>query len=283
MVPERSLIGKLAKSVFYHDLNDIDLFIEDKSKGSEKLYTEIFNRAFIGKYRVGKVFSLGNRQTVIEACKGDLDIEGRPRLYIIDGDLELLNGDQPSGIKRLGILSRYCIENYLIDEDAIVQVLFEENLTDSKDEVRAKFGFAEWVKQNQSSLFDLFLDYSLLKKYLPEIPTVSFKVNNLLSSGDGIVDEVKVAKRKQEMEKLLVEYIGLKKYQNQKEQIKKNIKLCWDERLKRFVSGKDYLFPLVLMRMRSITKFRAENKVLKLRITLKCDVNELSELSKQLE
>lgn len=36
MIPERGTAGRFAKSVFYEELNEIDIYIEDTGIGSEK-------------------------------------------------------------------------------------------------------------------------------------------------------------------------------------------------------------------------------------------------------
>ena len=61
MVPARSETSKSAKSVFFEDVNDIDIFIEDTAIGFEKIYAILFSRVFSDAYSVEKVFPLGGR------------------------------------------------------------------------------------------------------------------------------------------------------------------------------------------------------------------------------
>ena len=89
MNPQRSLKGKLATSVFYQQYNEVDIYIEDMTTGAAKLYKNIFKRVFEGNKRLEKVFELGGRENVIEACRNDNDSNDRARIYIIDGDLKL--------------------------------------------------------------------------------------------------------------------------------------------------------------------------------------------------
>ena len=56
MVPARSETSKSAKSVFFEDVNDIDIFIEDTAIGFEKIYAILFSRVFSDAYSVEKVF-----------------------------------------------------------------------------------------------------------------------------------------------------------------------------------------------------------------------------------
>src|SRR5208283_2113686 len=129
MIPLWSSKAKKAKAVFFRQWNDIDIFIEDTEKSSKKIFRQILSRCFVDKYRVAEIFPLGGREAVITACQGDQIDGGNPRIYLIDGDLSLILGIRVPSLKRLFVLPIYCIENLLIDETAVVEVLFEENHT----------------------------------------------------------------------------------------------------------------------------------------------------------
>ena len=46
LIPERSIRAKVAKSVFYKEVNDIDIYIEYTTKGYKELYKNLFFRVF---------------------------------------------------------------------------------------------------------------------------------------------------------------------------------------------------------------------------------------------
>ena len=277
---ERTIKAKKAKSVFFQKFNDIDIYVEDTSKGSKKLYSILLSRALSDKYRVSTVFPLGNKYTVIDECQKDNDSE-RLKLYIVDGDLELLLNNNQTESTRLYVLKRYCIENYLIDENAIVELLHEEDLERSLDEIRGLFDYPAWLEGNELALFDLFVLYSLTKKYDLGIASVSHPVNRLVSSSNGMIDNNKIQERmkavSEEIEKEVDKNIVEKDSQSINDLVRENgySKLY-------YVSAKDYLIPLLLMRMREIVKFRAENAVIKQRLAMKCDISELTEISSHL-
>lgn len=62
---------------------------------------------------------LGPRATVEAAAREDIGPHIRPRLYIVDGDLDLLARGRSERISNLYRLSVYSVENLLIDVDAI--------------------------------------------------------------------------------------------------------------------------------------------------------------------
>ncbi len=192
---ERTIKGKKAKSVFFQKFNDIDIYVEDTSKGSKKFYNVLLSRVLSEKYKISTVFPLGNKDAVIKECQNDNDFK-RLKLYIVDGDLDLLLNNNKNNLNRLYVLKRYCIENYLIDEEAIIALLHEEDLQQTVDKIEKLFDYQAWLKENELALFDLFLLYAISKKYSLEIPTVSYPVNQLVSSNTGFIDSDKLQKRK---------------------------------------------------------------------------------------
>ncbi len=274
MFLQRSIKGKKAKAVFYRAFNDIDIYVEDTSIGTRKLYSELFTRALGEIYRIETVFPLGDKLTVIKKCQEDQIDGGRLRLYIVDGDIDLLNGSNPQGLKRLFILKRYCVENYLVDEAAIIIVLNEEDLERKRADIEREFEFKKWALLTERELFDIFVLYAIVKQLGLGCVTVTFPIRRLLSSGDGILDPVKVLARKNEIEGKLLQIIDIEILKNKKEAICQKANDYPGSKI-RFISGKHCLLPLILMRMRQITNIRADNAVIKQRLAMKCDVSEL--------
>ncbi|MCG8039092.1 MAG: DUF4435 domain-containing protein [Candidatus Thiodiazotropha taylori] len=276
MIPERNEKGRYAKSVFYHDVNDIDIYVEDTGKGSEKLYRNLFYRVFEAGAKIYKVFPLGCRNSVIERCEKDNSETGRISLYVVDGDLALLS-DHSYECERLLVLDRYSIENYLIDSEAIVDLLFEEDLEKDRDELDRSFDYLGWVTANEELLCNLFVVYSIAYRVAPDMQTVQYRVNQLVNNNKGEACASKVGARIKEIEDILIDRIGADSYQKEKERSLSLINTGSTNQLIKYVSGKDYLMPLLLMRMRRLVKFRAENKILKQRLSLKCDVQGLKD------
>ncbi|QNT70268.1 DUF4435 domain-containing protein [Defluviicoccus vanus] len=273
----RSEKARRAKSVFYRAFNDVDIYVEDTARGSLKLYTCIFQRVVIGpSKRIDTVFALGGRDAVLRACSEDQEEGGRRRIYVIDGDLTLFADAPGRSLKRLLTLRRYCIENYLIDEDAIIDLLDEEDIESTKIELRMQFAFRTWVTQTERPLFALFLLYSVHHHAMCSEPTVSYPVNKLVSSSDGTIDINKVCSRMKEIKEGIVAALSAHEYKKRMTASLTHCKQVSSSKLS-FISGRDYLLPLVIMRMRSITRLRADNAVIKQRLAMKCDLSELME------
>lgn len=78
-----------------------------------------------------------------------------------------------------------------------------------------------------------------------------------------------------------MELILLQKYspefiKEKKEEINNTIEK--DFRIKKFISGKDYLLPLILARMRSIVNIQASGLSLKHRISKNCNLDDLTDI-----
>jgi hypothetical protein len=277
MLPERSIASRYARSVFFEEVNDLDVYIEDTAKGYEKIFVEILSRALQGRYRVAKVFPLGSRKTVISHCSSPIDKGARPYLYIVDGDLFLLCGGDSLQVPGLFSLPVYCIENLLIDGGALHDLLNEEHPTKYRDELVQEFDFEGWRKTSELQLFNLFVEYAISFLANPQQQTVSYSVSRLVSSNDGYLDGDKVAQRiasiKGETLRTITEeqYLGLRK------------KIV-DETVERgvdklhYVSGKDYLLPLLKMRFRTLAQSKISDINLKIRLATRCSIDLIANL-----
>lgn len=275
---ERNLLARSAKSVFFEEFNDIDIFIEDTAVGYEKLFMELFSRVFAGTYRVSNVFPLGSRGSVIAECDQNLPNIKRPTLYVVDGDLHLINQNTEN---RLGLytLPYYCVENLLVDENAIHNLINEESAVISREDLIDLFDYSGWVSSNSGVLTDLFIEYGVAFTTCPNIQTVAFDISNLVSSNTGDVDHVKVAARKRAITSAIIEKIGTDEYHLHRARIEAFAFNSEDAFLK-FVSAKDYILPLLLMRIRRITSTKAPNVNIKLRLAMVCNLTGIAD-SKQ--
>ncbi|QMD26102.1 DUF4435 domain-containing protein [Citrobacter freundii] len=270
-LPVRGANANSAKSVLYEEFNDIDIYIEDTADGYEKIFHEIMSRVFDGKYLISKIFPLGDRGQVIATCRSHNS--ARPSLYIIDGDLYCLCGERTdTNIPGLYTLPFYCIENLLINQEAIHQALNEECIHLLKEDAIDKFSYDAWMNNTCKPLLDLFIEYALSFSLNPAEPTVSIKVSNYLIDNSGHVDASKINKKIYELMNKTIAVVGEEDYRNKKEIIMSRLKgSVWDDIM--YISGKDYLLPLIFMRMRKISNSTFENIKIKMRISTRCSID----------
>lgn len=269
MIPERSSSSRAAKAVFFEDVNDIDIYIEDTEYGYEKLYAIIFSRVFHGEYKVQKVFPLGGRNAVLDYFK-ETPTSDRPSLCIIDGDLLILKKENKSKIG-LYELPFYCIENILLNEDAIIDLLAEEDPIKSFANIKSNFNYSDWYQKNVDLLFDLFLEYSISFELNQDKQTVAFPVNKLVTDGNGNLNIDKVKSRIEELKNEAIEKVGEEIYNNTRTKFIENFNSIEIPK-ENIVSGKDYLLPLLKTRGKSIVKTKLPDINLKQRLARKCNI-----------
>lgn len=272
MIPERSVQANSAKSVFFEEINDIDIYIEDTAFGYSKIFSILFSRVFEGRYKVGKVFPLGGREAVVsEHAKNESD---RPSIYIIDGDLFLLAGDSVVNKKGLYKFPCYCVENILCDHESLLSIMDEEEPEKDYSKINELFSYQEWLENNEEQLFLLFVEYSISMLLNPQEQTVAFKVSGLVSCNKGELDKTKVLKRIEGLKSLSVNRSSPEKYQAVRSKIMYEFESSGLNKLD-IVSGKEYLLPLLKMRAKSIVKTKIPDLNFKMRIARICNIERL--------
>jgi len=274
MIPERSVQAKSAKSVFFEDVNDIDIYIEDTAFGYQKLFAVLFSRVLNDQYKVNNVFPLGGRKSVVEQHSEHTG--NRPSLYIIDGDLFLLTGDAMDNVIGLYKFPYYCVENILCDNQALLTVLDEEDPVKSLEHLEGLFNYQEWLLNNEGKLFSLFVEYAISMILNPQEQTVAFKVSDLVSSNKGELDDEKLRSRTEGLKQTVIERTSLGAYESTRNDILANFELSGLNKLD-VISGKDYLFPLLKTRAKSLVKTKISDLNFKLRLAKICDINNISQ------
>jgi hypothetical protein len=269
---ERKVSAKVARSIFCEDYNDIDIYVEDSAIGYRKIYKEILRRSFGSEIKISNIYPIGSRSSVISECRNIANYN-RKRLFIVDGDLDLLVDENNERIAGLFILPRYCIENYLIQEGAIVDVLYEEDPELEREQIADSLAFNRWIEHNDTVLTDLFVVYALCKCNIPEEPTVSYKVSLLCKDNSGEMCHVKTQLRIDALKQKIIDRIGEGAFNQQYRRI--NDRITYEAyKMLRYTSGKDYLFPLINVRLRNLLAIRSPNTALKVRLASKCDISD---------
>jgi Protein of unknown function (DUF4435) len=265
--PEKAL---RAIPVFFRRWNDIDIYIEDTRKHTQHIYCELINKVGNGRFCVAKVFPLGHRNAVLTACKGDQKKGGRHRLYIIDGDLDLLTGESIPSLRRLYRHDVYCIENYLIDESAAVEVLYDEMADVEKPEIKKRLDFPQWEQQVEC-VAELFVMFALQRLFTPTKASISVGFPKIVSNTKPPSLNAK------SVERLIAEiYTDLTTHHGA-DAVMKNLIMVHNRLAKHqppsiVVSAKDYLVKLFRWYLAKQTKISATAKSLELRLAKACDI-----------
>lgn len=276
---QRSEAARFAASVFYEDFNDVDVYVEDKADGFSKIYSILLGRLLAERLTVSRVFPLGGRDSVISASKAPRD-QHRKSIFIIDGDLYLLCGevkDVPDEIIRL---DRYCIENYLVDDSAIMEILDDEHSSRRQDDFRDLLRLNEWRNENAPSFRKLFVTYAVAHYLDSGIPTVSRKYGAFVRNGKGDLDNEKFEAACQAISRELSEQFGRERFETLFSEFDNSVdaSACF---ISKYVSAKDYTLPLVLVKMRAHVEIRSSNIALKIRMAKNCSLESLDNLKQE--
>lgn len=275
-IPKRNPERTYAESYLDYK-NDIFIFIEDTDECTKKIMLELIQRAINENIKVDRLHSCGNRKKVLEDFnKRNLD---REEIYIIDGDLNMLFENQEFK-KGLVVLDKYCIENYLLDIEAIHKLLYEEayNVSD-KEKLEKDFDYINWFNEQNKLLVNLFKIYAIEKYNDLGIETVSFPINALRSKkGKGILcscNEELINERIEKLKTLIIDEIGQKKFDEDDAFILEKIN---NKNADIIVSAKDYILPLIFDRLKKFANnSSAKNETLKFRIAKMINIESFKE------
>ena len=152
--------------------NDIEVFVEDSA--APNMWVKLLKRYLPEGTRLNSVSTLGGRQNVLAACRADQVDDGRRKLYIIDGDLDLISGNSKPRLKHLYRLRAYCVENYLLNQSAIVSIATTFDEGADEQTATALLDLSSWLSKNERCLADLFICYGACLKFNLSVKTVSF-------------------------------------------------------------------------------------------------------------
>lgn len=159
-VPRLSDKAKAALDVFYLGLNDVNFYFEDS--GSENLYQLILKK-FFGEIRIERVFALSGKRSLISHNEAPENSGIPARVYVLDKDFDDLLGNIVQH-KNIFYLERFCIENYLMEEDAIVELIIEAHPTETRDSVKTRVDQNALIERQKESLTNLFAMFFLVQK-----------------------------------------------------------------------------------------------------------------------
>lgn len=272
----RGEAAKYATSVFHQNYNDFDIYVEDTAEGYTKIFANLIGRAMDCNVTLDRVFPLGPRSKVISAARHNLETKNlRKSIFLVDGDLHLLSGENENLPINIIVLPRYCIENFIYDEQALISILDEEAINLPLDKIREIFDYSGWLQRSINPLRELFIIFATAKKLKSSLKTVAHGYSNFCANKYGDIDCEKV---KEFVNSLLSELIlaygepaVTKAKSTILDRINKNI--CF---VSTYVSAKDFSLPLLVLRLKAISSTKASNINLKMRFSKVCSTEPLA-------
>jgi len=268
--------GRGLVSAFFAYRNDIDIYTEDEDKDKE-FYNVLFSRLVGDHLRINDVTPLGSKANVIKRCNEDID-DGRKKIFIVDGDIHLITNKNIIH-KDLHVLDSYCIENFIIDETSVVDFCYRNDGTRPPEEIKEMVGFDAWLSSQSRDFIEIFLHFAILHDF-----GIPFTLNNAFSYFDHSKNSHKISKAKltgeiKRLKAVIVAQTGEEDYLARLSELKTKWPVNNEVFLK-IVSGKDYLIPLVQIRIGEVTGSKAFLKLEKIKISLvmACNLKRLHRL-----
>ena len=256
MIPRYSQRALKAIVYLFSPYNDIEVYVEDDL--NRNMYEIVIERILQDKAKVKRIFPLSGRNEVIKACEKDQD-DSRQRIYIIDGDMDLLIGKEKPELKYLYRLGVYTSENLLISEQAAIEISYEDISNEEKTEIQKSLDLSGLIEEAVEKLTPLFVMYAV--KHLLEtrdskhihIETSKYKVERLGEDcPEGIcLSETKIKKKILEIRHLLNKEYGYteKEIESAITEVLTNFP-SEDSQLSKYISAKTYLLPLIFHRLK---------------------------------
>lgn len=241
-------------STFRAYRNDVDIYTEDNDKDKE-FYKVLFKRLLKSEIKINDVTPLGCKDSVIKRCDEEPD-NGRKKIFIVDGDVTFIHGNNIPALKNLYVLEGYCIENFLIDKETIIHFLYMNCGTKPIEQIESELNYNDWLNEYSAMFIDLFIHFALIN-YFGGYFTL-FNANKYhVKDGEELVFKTElvnadILKTKQE----ILQIVNLEEYNSKHQELTEKWTHCI-ENLTTIVSGKDYLIPLLLLKAKQFKKSKA--------------------------
>jgi hypothetical protein len=228
----------------FKPFNDIDIYVEDKT--DLDTYVILLNRMLSPSASLRRLFPLGGRQQVLEACRQDANTN-RPALYIIDSDFDLIHGRPAPALPKFHRLNAYCYENLLLSSEALTEFAFQQRPTQTKTDLHAAIGYTTFIKSTVRLLARLFALYAVSEELRAGIPTVSRHVFTLCTRVNHahVLDPQKLKHACRQLHNDLLLQYGPATIHSLFRQFRRRLSGPPDQ-VALLISGKAYLIPLIV-------------------------------------
>lgn len=231
--------AQIGRGFLQQQFNDLDVYVEDQC--AQNVYVHLINRALAGRKRITSVFPLGGRRQVVAACAADQGKGGRRRLYLIDGDLDLLAGRRAPRLNRLHRLATYCIENILCDSEALLDLAQEAESSTPRDVIKKRLSLEPLLDEHVRVLLPLFVAYALIHYFGIGLQTAGYHIGRLATNTNRplTLDKRKVRGRTSELLTATKSFVTHSKYRPVRNRVVR--RALGSIYQKRFISGKQML------------------------------------------
>jgi len=268
-------------STFRAYRNDIDIYTEDNDKDKE-FYKVLFQRLLKNDIIISDVTPLGSKDSVIKRCKEEPD-NGRKKIFIVDGDVNYIHGNILI-IKHLYVLEAYCIENFLIDKETIMNFLYLNCGIKSIEQIESELNYGAWLKEYSTIFIDLFIHFALIDHFGGCFTLYNANKYHVKKGEELLFQTEKVNCEILKIKNEILQLVTNEEYTLKYKELTERWSDCI-ENLTTIVSGKDYLIPLLLLKTKEFKKSNALPTLEEIKFSLlhSSNLNKLSNLKMIIE
>lgn len=250
--------------------NDIDIFVEDTK--NRNMWLSLLRCLLPQGTRLTSVTMLGGRERVLAECRNDQTTEARPKLYIIDADMDYMLALEKPRLKYLYRLRAYCVENIILNEHTALRVAMLHSVSGSESEIGRKLDFDNWISDARKALEPVFATYAVATMVAPSIKTVKRGAHGLFQhTASGVVfSRKKCIKRAIEVARECCGIVGYERFLAEYSEVKCRIRGLSTNQI---ISGKDYLFPAFVLVMRKRFRVSGDPEQVKVMLAAHCNDN----------
>lgn len=147
------------QDIFYTQFNDVNFYVEDTDQ--EHLYFNILKRIF-DNVKFEKIFPLHGKDNLKDHAK--LNFRNRNNVYIADLDFDDILGKKEQ-IDNVFYLTKYSIENYLLEKNGIYEIIREKNPKLKDNKINELFDFSSMLGDCKLLLTELACTFIVIQKY----------------------------------------------------------------------------------------------------------------------
>lgn len=281
MTPLYSSKAQRAQAFLEKAYNDFDVFVEDVS--CQNVYVRLINRILGDKGRITSVYPLAGRLAVLAACKQDQQPRDRVRLYIIDGDLDLLSGRPLPRLRHLLRLDAYCLENLLLDAEVLLRISLDGMPNTSEAAARRRLGWEELFELVVAQTLPLYVVYAILQALSVPVVTVGFSIVGMCDNDRDprTLSGARIRGRIRELVRFAYNSAGKQRYRRTRKLVMKELANL-GQAVHRTVSGKSVFMPLIQVHLSQCTTLRLRRHELLMRLALEVPIDADPRLKKRL-
>lgn len=223
MIPQFNAQALFGASFLFRKFNEIDIYIEDTS--NRAMFDTLIKKIVNNKYKVTRLHQLGGKKAVIDRCaKDQKHSKERKKIYLIDGDHDLMTGENVVTLKYLYSLKVYCIENLLLCKKALETVAHQDACDFSAKDIEAMLDIGAIYNEVQKFFLPLFVSYAIAYELNTGHETVSHSIFKLTVDDKGLIpDKEKIRKRVLFLKNDLISRVGRVGFYNLRKKILLNI------------------------------------------------------------